>query len=137
MIFKLRPDPETRWRWAIATWADGDTASVLGLLAGDAPIPDFARAWLADAVLGKVTRKRGAKPKRPDLAQIFREAEIRSEFRLALAAARYLADLDAEDGLVGDTPTNRAIASLAPRYGLSEDAVSRIVFPRKARNSRK
>lgn len=136
MIFKLKPDPETRWRWAIAAWADGDTASVLRLLGGDAPIPDFAREWLADALLGKVKRRRGPKA-RPSLARTVREIQIRADFDLVLAAVRYQATEDAEAGLVGDTPTNRAIASLALKHGLSEDAVSRIVFPRKARNSRK
>jgi hypothetical protein len=137
MNFKLRPDPETRWRWAITAWADGDTAGVLRLLAVDTPIPGFARAWLADAVLGKVKRRRGPKKARPDLARAVREVEIRANFDLALAAARYLAAEDAEAGRVGDTPTTRAIASLARKHGLSEDAVSRIVFHRKARNSRK
>lgn len=137
MIFKLHPDPETRWRWAIAAWADGDTTRVLKLLAGDAPVPDFARAWLANAVLGKVKRRRGPKSKPPSLSRLAREIQVRADFHSALAVAHFLAYADAEDGRVGDTPTNRAIASLALKHGLSEDAISRIVFPRKARISRK
>jgi len=137
MTFSLNPSPETRWRWAIAAWADGDTARVLRLLSGDDPIPAFARAWLAEAVLGKTPRKRGRKVGPVDLARTAREIEIRSEFPLVLAAAKFLADEDSRAGLREDTPTNRAIASLALRHGLSEEAISHIVFQRKARNSRK
>ncbi len=137
MTFQLNPGPEIRWRWAIAAWADGDTAQVLRLLASENPIPSFARAWLAEAVLGKMKRKRGRKARPADLARTVREVGIRSEFPLVLAAFRFLADEDADAGRLEDTPTNRAIASLALRHGLSEAAVSRIVFQRKARNSRK
>lgn len=128
---RLRPDPPEAWRNAISNWTQGNDRYLLRLLAeDDRPIPTFARKWIADALAGKVKRKRGRRP--PSLADVaaklIRDSEVRQYFDIRLLIEQ------AAEGEIG-TPSERALDATAERFGIGADAVSHIVRPRKARNS--
>ncbi|MGE3773438.1 MAG: hypothetical protein AB7I32_10965 [Gammaproteobacteria bacterium] len=138
MTFILNPGTDTLWRWAIHEWAQGDDTRVTRLLKqGREPVPGFAREWLADALAGKVKRRRGRRKTPRRASKIWREHEISSHFQIVLAAERLIDAMTEDgDGLRSPTPTERALAAVAQKFNISEDAASHLVFPRKARNSR-
>lgn len=121
------------WRVAIHEWTHTSTDLALALIASDAPIPKFAREWLVLVLSGQVKRKRGARPKEKTaleaLASTYAAINIRREFYLQRAIA---AATDERP----DTPTREAIAVVAEKFGMAEDAVSRVVFPRPPRKAR-
>lgn len=120
------PVREQLWRWAIEDWRRGDGATVEGLLLDRGAIPAFARAWLADALAGRVKRKRGPRPRR-DVAHMYGQILTANRVRGAYDRHYQQAVLD---GASGGTPTERAIAAVAAELGMPESAVSRWVFPR-------
>lgn len=135
-----RAQHEDRWRRAIYFWENNSTNMVLRLLAGDRPIPQFARQWLAEALLGKVKRKRGPKPE-PGLVKLHRfihDDVIRTTFQQEKQNAELRAKLARLSGIqpIKGTPTEQALEAVADEE-LSPDAVSRIVFRRKARIAKK
>lgn len=126
MILKLRPDPPIAWRIAIEAWTSGNKSQVLALLGDDRPIPAFARVWIADALSGRVKMKRGRKRVPRAGLKAYRQIQINGHYQRVLlieqAAPRQYGD---------GTPSERALAITAERYGMSPDAVSHIVHLRK------
>lgn len=143
----LALDPESRWRNAIADWLSGNGSSVDGLLRSASPIPPFARDWLADALAGSIKRRRGPKAGgraaggsyRAGLAAVILELRINEEYqveRSRFEALKWNAAQAGDDSGLPGTPSDEAIALVAQRHGLKDDAVSKIVHPRKRKSKR-
>lgn len=133
------PSNNQLWRLAIREWTDDGTAGRMQeLLQADGPIPAFARAWLADVVAGNVKRKPGRKrtASRPLSAkaaydQFAKEQAIRDAFRQACehesqarAQCRAQGGLPPRDG----TPSDKALAHCAQRFGMSVGNIKRVVY---------
>lgn len=122
---------DRQWTNAIDRWKSGDASRLEAKMRGAEPVPEAARAFLADLIAGKAKKKRGRKVASPSIAEatfaFMGEYEIQKHFLLTLASAQINGDRQA----LG-TPTERALARCAEKFGLTEDQVSKIVFPRKA-----
>lgn len=123
---------DSKWALAIAHWIEGEPKFLEMKLLGADPLPPQARAFIVEALAGRVKRKRGRKPRYPPVSELagkYLEAiEVNQVFQFALL----LEQVKKND--VG-TPTERALARCAERFGKTEDQISKIVFPRfKAAN---
>ena len=138
MTSRLRLTTEQRWAVIRDAWERGDFDRMRRLLShAEAGLPEGAANWLAEVLSGEAKRPRGRRPVDPgkQLATDFgREMEIRQEYRIRLLAYQWLAD---DDAMRGDTPKDRVLATLADRYGLTVDAVSHMVHPRRKVKARK
>lgn len=121
---------DRQWTNAIARWKYGDTTKLEEKMRGPEPVPESARPFLADLIAGKAKKKRGRKISYPPLSvlapKLMKEYEIRIFFNEALISER--AKKNAQIG----TPTERAFARCAEKFGMTEDQISKVVFPRKA-----
>lgn len=127
--------PEGLWVACIYRWEAGDPIGVQRLLMGDEAIPEFAREWLASAIAGEIpqTKKRGRKPQQSSgliPERLFEELEIRAHFDHCKLVAKY----GTRQKRLG-TPKEIALSKCAERFGLTEDEISHIVYPRKKRGS--
>lgn len=127
--------PDGMWANCIYRWESGDPIGVKMLLLDGVEIPEFARKWLASAIAGEVpqTKKRGRKPQKSSLFSpdsFFKELEIRSHFNHRKLVAKY-GSRQKEHG----TPKEIALSECAEKFGLTEDEISHIVYPRKKRGS--
>lgn len=125
--------PEGLWVAGIHRWEGGDPAGIRELLKGEEPIPPFVREWLAIAISGEVkpAKKRGRKPQEGlhgIAAAIFQEMEIKAYFH----RCKLVAQVGKKEERHG-TPKEIALSLCSERYGLTEDEISHIVYPRKKR----
>jgi hypothetical protein len=63
-------DADLAWRLAIASWAAGDESRVLLQLSLDAPIPRFAREWIALGLERGAARRKGRRAAKPTAVQM-------------------------------------------------------------------
>lgn len=131
MTLKLRLAPDAAWRGAIDAWEQrGDRSLVLALLEEDgAPIPPFARRWLAAALAGKVRIKRGRRPDSRAGLKTWQSMQIAQTYQVALQLEQLLDDGSKLRG--AETPHERALRSTADRHGITPAAVQHILHPRK------
>ncbi len=126
--------PEGLWVAAIGRWVEGAPENVGRLLREGGEIPPFARDWLARLAAGQVKKRRGAKKQYPPLSELaptfMRNFDVREHFAWQMIIEGHQDRL----ALVG-TPKERAIAATAEKFGLSEDEVSHVVYPRKKRGA--
>ena len=123
--------PDGLWVASIYRWIDGDPEGVCRMLMQGTEIPSFAREWLARALSGEVKKRRGAKKQYKPLAELIPDLidpEVRSYFGVQLLREQFQGRSE-----LGGTPKERAIATCAERFGLTEDQVSHIVYPRRNR----
>ena len=126
--------PESLWVQSIGRWESGDPEGVRRLLMGNEEIPAFAREWLSRALSGEIKKRQGRKVSHPTIAELNdslqRKFNVYEFFRRQLIFER-MAERTVADG----TPKERAIAACSERFGISEDEVSHIVYPRKKRGT--
>jgi hypothetical protein len=125
---KLLDLRDQQWTRAIAQWKHGNPSRLEAKMRSGEPVPDGARPFLADVVAGKAKKIRGRKVVHKPLSELdfFTEYGIREHFKWALVSEQLREDPDP------GTPTERALARCAEKFGKSEDQISKIVFPRKA-----
>jgi len=126
--------PEGLWMAAIGRWMEGASENVQRLLREGNEIPPFARDWLARLASGEVKKKRGAKKQYPPLHDLLpvlvKDIEVRQYFNRQMILEKH-----SGRPAFGCTPKERAIAATAENFGLSEEAVSHIVYQRKKRGT--
>lgn len=126
--------PEGLWMAAIGRWMEGASENVQRLLREGNEIPPFARDWLARLASGEVKKHRGAKKQYPPLHELLpalvKDIEVRQHFDRQMNLEQ-----QSDRPAFGCTPKERAIAATAEYFGLSEDAVSHIVYQRKKRGA--
>lgn len=136
-MFKINPGPDVmaaQWREAIEDWRTGDPSTLDKMLRGNRDIPDFARAFLADAAAGKEKRPKGH-PKAPryrPLSELGREALIRMDydwFHMIYSMMRRVGSGERGCG----SPKERAFQAVAKkwRFKVKPGAVSHIIHKRK------
>ena len=117
------------WLRAIEAWELSEPQILVELVAGEGQIPRHARAWLAQLAAGSVRKRPGRRREKLTGAQAVRKAlahwDIEARFWRVL-----LAEQCGEQQQHG-TPKERALARCAEEFGMTEDAVSQIVYPRR------
>lgn len=138
MTFRLSLTPEQRWFSIREAWERGHFDRMRRLLLADSTgLPPAAAEWLLGVLTGEVKRKRGRQPIDPAemlVGDVGRPMQIRQEFRGWLMFYQHLA----EGGPAhAGTPKERALEHVAKLYGMTPDAVSHIVHPRRRRRAPK
>lgn len=133
MNSRLRLTPEQRWTVIREAWERGDFDRMTRLLEKHSTeLPPGAGAWLAGVLTGRIKRPKG-RPRvdagQQSAAEFARDLRIPDEYRTWLMFYQWLTD--GPDARRGDTPAERAIEHVAGIHGMSPDAVSRLVHPRR------
>ncbi len=121
------------WVYAINAWLAGDETPLTLQLEGAAPIPAFARGFLAAVVSGQATKKRGRKSAAH--AKTFKDTvdDLTVAQRVRESYSRHHAVRQAQPrprGAKGDTPSYQAIDDVAAELKMTRHQVEAIVHPR-------
>lgn len=122
---------QVAWWSAINQWTQSNPAALAELLNSQRPIPTDVRKWLAEAMAGKVKKKRGPRStidSKESMRRFFAEWKVRESFPILLT---YCQNFQGGDGV--GTPKERALAMAAAKFGMTEDQISLIVYPRRVK----
>lgn len=129
------------WQFAIMQWRKGSGDALANLLGGSEPVPQAARAFLADMAAGRVERKRGRPAAREwtTLGDVVQEmaalSHIQATYRRHLATRQAARDAErrARPGARDVSPSDQAIDDTAAELDLPARTVSGVVHRRQRR----